>query len=156
MRVITSLAALALMAAAPAMAQDHAMDEKAIMGMTQAYERAWGAGNAKAIAALYTADGMFTVAQGRTMTGRAEIEQGTMESLMGPYKGSTLTIHPAPIAWLSPTIALGSGEWAIMQNGETMMAGKYLGVWVKVSNAWLIRGLQSMVPMEMEDEEHED
>ena len=52
-----------------------------------------GEGDAKAVAALFTADALDISAAAEVYSGRAAIEKDLVESLAGPVKGTTLKIR---------------------------------------------------------------
>src|SRR5262245_29150423 len=55
---------------------DRSADEAAVRANVAAFLKAYNAGDAKAIAALFTPDGQIVTQDGETVEGREEIEQG--------------------------------------------------------------------------------
>ena len=126
--------------------------EEAIRGRVRQYEAAYNAGDAEALAAIYTADGTHTYALGFTHRGRLEIANGLKEQFAGPFKGSRMAITPLHIRPLSPNVAVEEASFALSglkdANGTALPAvtGLCLAVYQKEGDQWFAAAVQCMVP----------
>lgn len=133
--------AAALLAASPVLADDTA----AIEGQADAFEAAFNAGDAAAVAALYTEDAVALPPDGPFVRGRDAIQamwQGAIDGGLG-----NLALMPEEIqvtgdtAWEMSTL---SGTL-----GDEPVQGKYIVVWKKNGEDWLLhRDIWNMTPAE--------
>jgi uncharacterized protein (TIGR02246 family) len=95
-------------AAAPApMAKKAGGDEEGVKKHFQEASDAWNAGDAKAMAALYTPDSSFISPMGDEGHGRKEIQKIFEDVFAGPMKGTQLTFDDFTIRFYpQPNIAL--------------------------------------------------
>jgi len=102
-----SLLALAVAAAVtvPAFAADHAADEAAIQKVFQQFSEAWGAGDAHARAALWSADASLINPYGLKAHGRAAIEKVFEQEDATFAKGTTHTFSDFSFRFLTPSYA---------------------------------------------------
>ncbi len=84
-------------------------DEKAIEKIRSAYVKAFNAGNAKAVAAFWAADGEFVDTDGRSFRGRRAIEK-EFTAFFAEAKGQTLQITLDSLRFVGPGVALESGS----------------------------------------------
>ena len=82
---IVALAAM-LETGTPARAQAPTDDE--LRRLSDAYIQAWAKADPKALAGLYTTEGLRVGPEGRVAVGRKAIEQAMLETLTGPYRGT--------------------------------------------------------------------
>jgi uncharacterized protein (TIGR02246 family) len=150
MRVTRSLLAFALvvLAAVPSIQAQAlpAADQAALNKLRADYAAAWAKGDAKAVAALFTADALDINAAAEVYSGRAAIEKDLVESLAGPVKGTTLKITSAPERALKPDVAIGHGTFELHKGTEVVQAGHYAIVYVKTATGWQITSLTGFVP----------
>jgi ketosteroid isomerase-like protein len=123
----------AILCAAPAMAKD----ESDLAGRAATWEKEYNAGNLKAVAALYAADGC-------RMPPNAPISQGS-DAILGQLQtGKDNGIAKVTIA---VTMAETSGDWGsgtgtyeiTGADGSHMDHGKWMNVSKKVKGKWMIQ-----------------
>jgi len=147
---VMTLLGLALVFSGVAFAQES--PEDAIRGRVKQYEAAYNAGDAEALAAIYTVDASHTYALGFTHHGRLEIRKGLEEQFAGPLKGSRMAITPLHIRSLSPAVAVEEASFVLSglrdASGAVMaeVNGLCLGVYQKVGDQWFAAAVQCMVP----------
>ena len=87
--------------------------DPALAQLTTDYESAFNKGDAKALAALYTADDIRLGLNNQILTGRAAIEQFYVASFAGAAKPPRLTIRPGRTQMLGPDVALTEGSYEL-------------------------------------------
>jgi uncharacterized protein (TIGR02246 family) len=133
-RIAAGLAVLALAAPLPAFAQ--AMDLRTeIAKVSEAWQAAYNAGDAAALAALYAEDATILPPGGDAVSGRAAIQAHFAEELAQGAK-STLTLREV-IGHGDMAIEIG-GWSAETPDGTHLDHGKYMTVYRKVGGAWLL------------------
>ena len=148
--IVVPLAALALASASGALSQESV--EAAVRARVKQYESAYNAGDADAVAAIYSVDGTHTYALGFTHRGRLEIANGLKELFAGPFKGTRLTINPLHIRALSSDVAVEEAAFSVTglkgPSGTDLppVSGLCLGVYQKQGHLWLAAAVQCMVP----------
>lgn len=105
MRIGFLAAAMAMMAASPALAQA-AGDEADVRATVEALSTTWEAGDADAYAALFTEDADYMAAGGVRMTGRDAIWDLHAGAFEGIYAGSTLPTEIEHVTFIAPDVAL--------------------------------------------------
>ena len=131
MRVLALLAAICLWGAAPAMAQDKAT----IQSLSNKFAQAFNAGDAAAVAALYTEDAVILPPGGEMMKGKSAIQvfwKGAAEQL---DDGKLTTVDVKP---LGSEAAREIGTFSFRTKGSQPqeITGKYVVVWEKVGGDW--------------------
>lgn len=126
---------LALPSAAAGQAQSET--EAAIRAGSQAWETAYNAGDAAALAALYTPDGSVMTPGQEPATGTAAIEalyRGAFKAAPGAKNAVKVLEVLAGDGW-----AVESGSFvATAADGSHADHGRYLTVWKKVGGKWQI------------------
>lgn len=120
-------------AAAPCGAEDV---ESAIAARATAWEKAFNAGDAAGIAALYTRDALLLPPNAQSITGRAAIEAFWSGALEDPLNGTleSLEIEPA-----GDGAAYEIGAYTVSNPaGETLDTGKYMIIWQRDGGDWFI------------------
>jgi uncharacterized protein (TIGR02246 family) len=119
-------------------ATDHAADEQAIRAAAAAYVKAYNAGDAKTIAAMFTAQGRVVDATGRSVRGRDEIERLFAKSF-ADAPGVQIENNVDVVEFLHPSVALEEGH-AILTHGTSGFVedSGYSAIHVKEGNKWLI------------------
>lgn len=135
-RIAMSFAALALAFPLPAFAQAGATDMRAqIEKMDRAWQTAYNAGDAAAVAALYTEDGKVMAPGNATVSGRTAIQAFFAKDLTGGAKNA-LTLEEV----------FGGGDFAIEvgsfvatgADGAHLDHGMFTTVYKKVGGEWKI------------------
>lgn len=128
-------------------------DEDMLREMQKTFDAAWSAGDAKTMAALWAADGDSIGPDGSVASGRAEIENGFAEILVGMYKGTTMSGGATSIRFIQPDVALVDGTFEISgikgADGKDMPneKGMFTDIVVKQGDQWQIACSRPMVPV---------
>lgn len=110
----------------------------AIRAEADAFIAAFNAGDAKGIAALWTADGEYTDETGRSFTGRDEIEK-EYASFFAEHRGLKINLLIESLKLLSDTAAIEDGRVILDPSPQGPPAiSKYTAVHVKVDGKWLM------------------
>ena len=92
-------------------------DEKAIQEAGAAFVKAYNAGDAKAIAALFTEDAESTDEDGTRVTGRQAIGESFAETFAA-NPGGKIEIRPDSLRFLSPEVAKEEGRSTVSSRGR--------------------------------------
>lgn len=131
--------ALTFLMAAPATMQSG--DEDAIRKLSQDFTAALNKGDAKAAAALFTADGDYVSSTGVTGRGAAEIEKMVSSQAAGAFKGLTFKTMIAGVRVVKPDVAISNGSFE-----SSTRKGLVTMVTVRDGGRWRIAALRAMVP----------
>jgi uncharacterized protein (TIGR02246 family) len=131
MRSVAMFTAICLCGTVPALAQDKAT----IQSLNDKFAQAFNAGDATAVAALYTDDAVILPPGAEMMKGRSAIQafwKGAAEQL-GNGKLTTVDVKP-----LGSEAAQEIGTFTFRTKGTQPqeIAGKYVVVWEKVGGEW--------------------
>jgi uncharacterized protein (TIGR02246 family) len=131
MRSLALLTAICLCGTVPALAQDKAT----IQSLNDKFAQAFNAGDAAAVAALYTDDAVILPPGGEMMKGKSAIQafwKGATEQL-GNGKLTTVDVKP-----LGSQAAQEIGTFTFRTKGTQPqeITGKYVVVWEKVGGEW--------------------
>ena len=142
MKTIALLASITVALSSAAFAQDPAEtpEKAAVIKNDRAYEAAYAKSDVKALAAFFAEDAAYTSDDGRTFSGRAEIEAAIRAGLMA-NKGSKLAIEVETVSVLGPEAVLEKGRTTVTaKNGETSGA-LYTAIHAKKDGKWEIKHL---------------
>jgi uncharacterized protein (TIGR02246 family) len=146
-RLRTSLAVLALAAAASLAAAAPAMDPAA-EALRQGYVAAWDRADASAIADFFAPDGDFTNPTGFHAQGRADIAAFYAQAFAAGYVGSHGGLKLLRARVVAPGVMVVDGEWSI-RGARTPQGGERPGeqglataVLVRTGDAWRIAALR--------------
>ena len=134
--------------AAPAVARlsDRPEDEKAIKQVAETFTRAFNAGDAKAVAALYTDDAELIDEYGERIQGRPAI-QDFYSALFNERKGATIEISLASLRFLGPDVAKENGQTRVNPSGgEPATYRDYTVLYVKQGGRWLYSSVREEHP----------
>ena len=121
-------------AASPAPAS--AADEKAIRATADAFVKAFNAGDAKAIGALWAPDAEYTDESGQSFHGRAAIEKEYAD-LFKEHPGATMTVTIESIRFLGPDTAVEKGVAKVkLPKGDAATGARYTVVHAKRDGKW--------------------
>ncbi len=115
---------------------ERADDEKAIRATADDFVKAFDAGDAKAIGALWAPDAEYTDESGQTLQGRAAIEKEYAE-LFKEHRGATMTVAIESVRFLGADIAVEKGVARVKspsQNADT--AARYTVVHARRDGKW--------------------
>ena len=132
-------------AALPA-SDERSADEAAIRKTGDSYEKAYGAANAKSIAAHFTPDAEYIDEQGNVYQGRAAIEE-TMTAYFDGNPSCQIEINIDSIRFISPGVAVEDGTTTVTPSGgaETVYS-HYTAVHVKADGKWLAASVREHAP----------
>ena len=111
--------------------------DPAIEEVARTYEAAFNKGDARALAALHTADGVRMFSDGQILTGRADIEKAYAAALAAELKGATLTIGAGQVQKLSADVVTSTGTYELVA-GKTPAKGRYLNTLKREGGQWLL------------------
>lgn len=103
--------------------------------LTEQYAAAVNKGDAKAVAALYTADALRLGPDGQVITGQPAIEKQHAASLGGPQKGAKLTLRHGRTQTVTPDVVIIEGTYETT-GGSTPAKGKYVNTVVRQGGQW--------------------
>jgi uncharacterized protein (TIGR02246 family) len=84
----------------------NAPDRSGIVGLMNAIEGAWNAGDVKSYARLYSRDAVYLTRAGIFWTGRTAIERGHAAAFRDDLKGTVLRIQIKRLRFLTPRTAV--------------------------------------------------
>jgi len=111
--------------------------DPAIEKLARTYEAAFNKGDAKAIAALHTAEGVRMFSDGQIVTGRAGIEKAYAAAMAAELKGAKLTIGAGEVQKLSADVVTSTGTYELV-GGKTPEKGRYLNTLKREGGHWLL------------------
>jgi uncharacterized protein (TIGR02246 family) len=115
---------------------DRSADEAAIRANVAAFVRAYNAGDAKAVAALFTPDGLIMDKEGNTSEGREAIAQ-TFADLFAEAPEKTLEVFISSIQFIGSDLAVEVGTTKeTPAPGETPEYDRYTVLHVKRDGKW--------------------
>jgi uncharacterized protein (TIGR02246 family) len=103
--------------------------------LAEQYQLAFNKGDAKALAALYTADALRIPLDGTLLTGRSAIEASYNTNFAGPFKGTTLKLSPGKTQSLTSDVALIQGTYEVT-GGSAPVRGRYLNTVLRQDGQW--------------------
>lgn len=111
--------------------------ENAIRAADDAYLRAYNAGNAEAIANLFTEDAEVVAHEGQTIRGRKAIAE-LFASIFEEGRGNKLALRVDTLRFLGPDVAIESGESTLTPaDGGQPELGRFTAILVKQDGQWL-------------------
>ena len=119
-----------------------AAEEEALRRNAAAYAKAFNAGDAKALAAFWTADGDYVDTTGRLVRGRAAIEKD-LAALFAEGGKLRLVITPESFRFLSPDVVIETGLARVTKAADgSATASRYTVVHVKRDGRWLLSSVR--------------
>jgi uncharacterized protein (TIGR02246 family) len=107
------------------------------------YTAAFNKGDAKGVAALYTADATRVGPDGQLLTGRAAVEKSYADGFAGAIKGSTLSIQQGRVQVVTPDVKIMEGRFAT--TGAAGVKGRYVNTAVRQGGAWLLASVVTIL-----------
>lgn len=114
---------------------DHAADEAAIRANIAEFAKAYNAGDAKPIAALFTEDGQIIDKQGDESAGRAAIAQ-TFADLFKGSPQKRIQINVESLRFLGPDLAMETGTTKETSADQPAEIDRYTVLHVKRDGKW--------------------
>lgn len=111
--------------------------------LSDAYTQAWAKGDAKALAGLFTTEGIHVGGDGRVAVGRKAIEQTMIETLAGPYRGTKIGMVAGQATRAGQDVYVAEGTFLIsggLPPAEYPSRGRYMNTLVRLNGRWLIAG----------------
>jgi uncharacterized protein (TIGR02246 family) len=140
--VVTFFAGIVLLTGytAAASAADASKEEAAIRAINQAWMKAYNAGDAKAISALYAEKAVLLPPGAPAANGNAAIQAYlAKDSAESAKAGVTLSLSGKPDGGTSGDLAWESGAYVVKaKSGATVESGKYVTVYKKTGGKWFI------------------
>jgi uncharacterized protein (TIGR02246 family) len=113
-------------------------DEAAIRAQSSSWEKAYNAGDAKAVAALYAEDARLLPPGAPAVTGRAAIlEFFTKDIASTKAAGAVFVLDPKTDVGVSGNMGWESGTYKATVKGAVVESGKFLSVSRKTNGKWL-------------------
>ncbi len=138
---------------APAEESMEASVEAGQQALIDSIEAAWNAGDAAALAALYTADADISGPDGEMYSGREEIAKRYVILFETIYAGTTISLGTTSMRELDEGVALVNGSFELLggtgAEGEEMPSqkGLYTNLLVREGDQWLITSLRAWFPV---------
>lgn len=133
---------LTLTGANQAIAQDPAA---AVRKLATDYAAACSRGDAKAVAAFYTADAVNIEAGPVRSVGREAIEKKVAADYAGPFKGAKCTITVTSVRFPRPDVGLAEGGFSIVIPGQPTVEGLWINTMLLQGGKWLITHDMGMI-----------
>lgn len=119
-------------------------DEKPIRDLIAAFTKAYNAGDAKAIASMFTVGGEAADEKGNVARGRAEIER-IFAAVFQEHPQAKITIKVDSIRFLGPTVAIEEGVSTVVRTpGEPGESGRYSVTYVVQDGKWLMAAAREL------------
>jgi uncharacterized protein (TIGR02246 family) len=139
-RVLFPVAMMAwsLASAVGAEADRQAADEAAIRKAVESYVAAFNQADAKALAAMWAPEAVYTnPLSGEQVVGREAIE-GQFAAIFAKAKGAKLEATTDSIGFVSPNVAVEQGTAKVILPDGTPEETEYTAVYVKRDGLWLL------------------
>lgn len=121
-----------------AAAEGQEADEAAIRQAVGAYVEAFNKGDAKALAALWSPEAVYTHPEtGVEASGREAIEK-QFANVFAAAKGAKLEAQSASIQFVSPNVAIERGTAKVLKSQGEAEESEYSAVYVKREGKWLL------------------
>jgi uncharacterized protein (TIGR02246 family) len=119
------------------------------------FATAWKSHDAKAVAGYWSPDGDVITPDGKTWTGREQVEgffDGAFKTML---KDTTFTPMVANIRWLTPSIAIVDCSYTVENERDAAgnpitERGLYTSVVMRKGGRWWLAAVRPMVPLPMD------
>lgn len=151
----TMLLLAASSACCQAVRADQTADEAAIRKAVEAYVAAYNGGDAKALAAMWSPDAVYTnPVSGNQAAGREAIEK-EFAAIFAANPGAKLSAKTATIDFVSPSVAVERGSATVLQPNAAPDESEYSAVYVRRDGQWLLdRVTEEELPVVHSNYEH--
>jgi uncharacterized protein (TIGR02246 family) len=138
MMLTIAMMAWGLAAASGAEANRQAADEAAIRKAVEAYVAAFNQGDAKALAAMWSSEAVYTnPLSGEQVVGREAIEK-QFAAIFAEAKGIKLEAKTDSLQFVSPNVAVEQGTAKVIRPDQAPEESEYTAVYVKREGQWLL------------------
>jgi len=126
--------------------QQQAADEQAIRDAGATFMKAYGAADAKAVAAHFSAEAEYVDEQGTVVQGRAAIEE-SLAAFFAENPGCQLEMNIDTLRFVSPGVAIEDGTTIVTRADDpTQLETRYTTVHVKTAGKWLAVSVRDHAP----------
>lgn len=130
----------------PMLSEEQAADVEAIRQLDLQLIKAYEAGDARAVTALFTDDAEFVDEQGNVFHGKKAIEE-TMSRFFEQNPGCQLDLEIESIRFLAPGVAVEEGTAAMIRTDQSMpVETHYTSVHVKTDGQWRTASIRDHKP----------
>lgn len=136
---LTALAS-AVFAQAPAAPADNSPEKAAVVANARAFEAAYNKADIKTLADFFSEDADYTTDEGRTYSGRQEIEAALKSGLLA-NRGSKLAINVETVRPLGPDTVLEKGTTTVTAKSGETDSEQYTAIHVKKDGKWKLNQL---------------
>lgn len=127
-------------------AESRSADEEAIRKSDDSFVKAYGQGNAKSVAAHFTADAEYVDELGNVFQGREAIEESLAE-FFAENPGCKLEMNIDTIRFISPGVAVEDGSTTITRpESPASVESRYTTLHVKTDGKWLAASVRDHAP----------
>jgi len=119
-------------------------EEQLLQKRAEAFAATFNKGDAKGLAAFFTANADLVDPEGRHTTGRDAIEK-TYTKYFAENKGAKLTIHIKSVRVPRHDLALEDGLTEVNQQGSPPSAARYSVVYVKQDGEWYLESVREAI-----------
>jgi uncharacterized protein (TIGR02246 family) len=138
MMLTVALVASSLATASGAEVADQAADEATIRKAVEAYVASFNGGDAKALAAMWTPEAVYTnPLSGEQVVGREAIAK-QFADIFANSKATKLEAATDSIQFISPGVAVEQGTAKLIHPDQAPEASEYSAVYVKRDGQWLL------------------
>lgn len=123
-----------------------AADSTALDRQGDALIAAYGKGDAKALANLFTTGAVLVNGDGTVVIGRAAIEKQFADMFNGPSRGMQIAARPSsPARLIAPNVAIGQGTFEVLMGDQVVQRSLWSSVDVNGPDGWKIAQMTSAV-----------
>jgi uncharacterized protein (TIGR02246 family) len=128
-------------------------DEDMLKAQTDAFTKAWAAGDSESIAALFAPEGDSVDPAGVHHHGTDAVRSRYQELFEPMYQGTSLSLITTSTRFLEPTVAVSDGTFQVTgmkgADGAELPAvnGRFTTVSVKQDGTWVIHCSRPMMPL---------
>jgi uncharacterized protein (TIGR02246 family) len=122
-------------------------EKAAVIANDRAYEAAYAQGDVKALADFFTEDAEYITEDGRTISGRTEIEETIRAGLLA-RKGGKIAINADSVRLLAPEVLVEKGATTVTAKNGEATESLFTAIQVKKDGKWKISQLvESPMPV---------
>lgn len=129
------------------------LEEKALHKRAEAFVATFNKGDAKALAAFFTADGDIVDPEGQHIKGRKAIED-VYRKYFGEVKGARLSIHITSVRLVRPDLAFEDGVTEVLRPDGPPSAARYTAIYVKNDGEWYLESVREAIAVPPTNAKH--